>query len=365
MSNNEVKANLMLPAVTGFIGDVESRWGMLGGARENGLSTGLMLVQKPESLDSNSVDRQIQSLKKILENEAQVSLMIHHPNMPVENYNWLINPNEAMESVKQSVELAKRLKGEFDLEEVKVLFHLNSLMLPEQWGELKDREEKMWEKLEELVSFTNDVGVKLAVETTPVPEFGDMERNEESKIVFKGGQEVHLADLTNPFPLLPWRENIQRLRDMGFSLAIDFCHTDIAIRAISEIGDLPEKKQELARQRYLVSKEDVKKAKEYLEKGFKEVVQAMTEDGDIWQANNDSGLYKEETIHGDVAYFQEGVVLAEDEGDIAIEQITPLLLAGLQMAIDIVLEIDETDFNNSPNTRRSLEWFLSLLDIIN
>lgn len=85
----------------------------------------------------------------------------------------------------------------------------------------------------------------------------------------------------------------------------------------------------------------------------------ITQDGDVWDVNDAVGIYKTQQLHGEQAYYREGITLFE--GDIPKKHLERLIKAGLKKHIKFVIEVNETNFASSPNTKKSLDKVLQLI----
>lgn len=355
MSENE--AEIYVPAVAGFPNDLRNRYDLLEAAREKNYKTGLMLVIRPQDLNPEKVQKQLDNLdpyaaKSVAERPAIFAM---HPNLPISGeapFNFLKNPNFSEDYVGKAIEFVARFPPELSPATGRALsFHLNSLIAPEEW--ISDDDywanvfEGVLERIGNLAEFAKRQGVDIAVETTPVTEFGDVSKDPEHLM---GDGHTYWADLGNPWPLLFWRDEIHRLRQKGSRVAIDFCHSFIALRTVLLAGRLAKEGRPEALSVYMLHQSDIDAARKV---SFPEAVLAHTQKGDIWHVNDAKGFYKTVALQGEESSFQEGVALFE--GEIPVEALDTLVKKGLKLPIKYVIEVHEEDFTNSPNTKKSLQ----------
>lgn len=356
------KAEIYLPSVAVFSRDLERRHRILEPAREQGFRAGLMLVIRgPQDLTPEAIQKQIDNLSRFtsLGKEEKPAIFVMHPNKPLtgpERLNFLTNPDWSQDYVEQSVEFASKLPTELFPETGQtVSFHLNTLVTPMEWVANEDHWKKTFEtiqrKIKDIVSFASRYDVKVAIETAPITEFGDIKRGEDT--LLEHG--IYWDELGNPWPLFPWREEIKKLREAGASLAIDWCHSFIAMSTVSEVKQLASRgRLAEALSTYMIFESDLAHSEDV--EDFSNQLLQITVPGDIWHANDARGIYKTPSLHEQSSYFEEGVPLFE--GEIPEQQLRVLIKEGLRKPIKFVLEISETDFENNPNTRRSLKRVL-------
>ena len=357
------KAEIYLPAVARFAGDLEKRQRALEVVRNEGYRTGLMLVVRgPQDLTPESIQKQLDNLAGYtnLDKEGRPVVFVMHPNKPVtgeDRLNFVNNPKRSQDYVEQSIELASKLPAELTPATGKaVTFHLNGLVTPAEW--LADPEawqktsERMYAQIKDIAGFAARHNVKIAVETVPVPEFGDMKRSDDTRLE---GTELYWDQLGNPWNLLPWREEITKLREAGAGLSIDWCHSWVAMNTVDEVKRLAGQgmlSEALAT--YMIFESDLAHAGK--KENFSDELVKITQDGDIWHANDARGIYRTPHLHGQYTNFEEGVPLYC--GDIPDDQLDRLIRHGLQKPIKFVVEVHEDDFDNNPNSKASLEQIL-------
>ena len=116
-----------------------------------------------------------------------------HPNMPIDKFNFFKDPEFSQDYVEQSIAFASMLPQEMRPKTGNaVSFHLNTLVTPAEWVADPDYWQKAFEtveaKIKSLVEYGARYGVKIAIETTPISEFGDIRRDKEHQ----GGRRIHL-----------------------------------------------------------------------------------------------------------------------------------------------------------------------------
>jgi len=361
-----MKAEIYVPAVAESLADLKVSFELLEPARRKCIQTGLMLIIRPAGLSAEKIQLQLDNLDYFLGKPIPDRPMVFgmHPNMPLsgsERLNFLTNPNWSEEYVRRGIEMMAKLPSELTPASGKAIsLHLNTLVALEAWAANEPHWEKAFEgvleRIKGLVAFGADHGVRIAIETTPIPEFGDTPRNDRSLLNNSGGG--YWPDLINPWPLLFWRGEIEKLREAGANLTIDICHSYIALRTILEIEKYTSKKQESFLARYGLYASDLEHAREAME--FASLVLEHTKPGDIWHVNDARGFYKSPELFGEESFFEEGVQLFE--GDIPENDLMILIREGLRKRIKFVLEVHETDFTNRPNTKMSLERVLGLFE---
>ncbi len=353
-------AVIFVPTIASFLDDLKARHDLLEPARKQGLQTGLMLVIRPQDLTTEKIGLQLGNLARFvnLDTADRPAVIAMHPNMPIdgnERLNFLTNVTHSLECVKKGIEFVARIPRELAPAEGKVLsFHLNTLVKPNKWVPNQDHWSKRFEKVVQqiavLANFGKSKGVDIAVETTPIPEFGDLRRDE--KHLLEDG--TYWSDLGNPWPLLFWRDEISKLRKAGCKLAIDLCHSYIAYKAVLEVKRLVESGKSQAFSTYMVHPSDIEAAQSA---DFAKMVLQNTMPGDIWHVNDARGMYQTALLQGKDRTFEEGVV--PFEGDIPGKPLKELIAKGRELPIKLVIEVNETDFQNSPNTKATLAIVLN------
>lgn len=351
---NSIKAEIYLPAAGKSNRDLSNRYRLLQSLHKD-IRTGLMLgFFSLQDLDKQAIEGVLRNLESLsISKHSEAKVIVMHPNKPLignKRLNFLDNPEWSKKYVKKSIDFCYLIQKRFDPGWGQLLtFHLNTLVAPSLWRNDKnywDRKfSEVYKHLIQLMRYANLKNVRLAIETTPVPEFGDIAK---SDAIYLEDYGCYWCDLGNPWPLFFWRDEIARLREAGYSIVIDWSHSYIALETLKRLSKLPGLKKILAR--YMVYKEDLEFANSI--KSFSDLINKNTEDGDIWHINNAKGMYKYKDIFGAEEVFQEGVSLYS--GEIPEKEIIELLKKGLRKKIKIVIEVNETDFEKSPNTRQAL-----------
>ncbi len=356
------RPEIYVPSVARFPDDLRARYDLLEPAREKGYKTGLMLVLRQGDFSAEETKKQLGNLDPYVKlgGAERPAVFAMHPNMPLEGkerLNLLDNPGFSREYIEQGIELAARIPDELSSEQGRAIsFHLNTLIKPQQWTSDKEYWAEAFagvlDTVRKITTFGKEHGVKVAIETVPIPEFGDIKKSPKSLL---GDGHTYWADLGNPWPLLFWRDEIAKVRAAGSGLAIDICHSFVALRAVHEIGRLIKSgKKNDALSTYMVHEDDVSKAPPIGQ--FGETVIGNTQRGDIWHMNDAKSAYATPRLHGDEKYFEEGIALFD--GDIPADILRKLIRAGLEKQIKFVLEINEKDFKNNPSTKKSLDFVL-------
>ncbi|MBW3019586.1 hypothetical protein KY329_05375 [Candidatus Woesearchaeota archaeon] len=295
-----------------------------------GYSTGLMLFirngMRGISLDS-TVELQYSNLRQLDYGTAPIVTMLS--NHPYEEIDFLHNPEYATMHVKKGIDFARGLPigGERLL-----TFHLNSLVPKE---EFLDKTEKQWKDifggilpfLERIARYARDNAVGVKVESVPVPDFGDVPDSD--KRTYRG---VRLNQLRNPF-YISHKWGFDEIRNAGLGICLDICHNR-TLYVVARSGDKEHALFDSDRE-------------EFAGKSLFADVGCLKHD-DLVHLNDGDGIYSKETV------FREGIALGK--GDIAeLREIIRYLDAG---KIAYVLEINETDLVNRPNTVESIRYLL-------
>ena len=176
--------------------------------------------------------------------------------------------------------------------------------------------------LTEAASYAKAKRVRLLIETVPVPEFGDVSPQAKAS---------NLRDLRNPWYLAgDW--GFEQIKQTGIGICVDLCHTKTIYDAAT-IGD-PEG---------LLYKEDVRLLSK---RSLKDDIAAL-QMTDLCHLNDGRGRF---TNAGES--FEEGVVLGDGE----IHDLKQIMTDLKQKKIPVVLEINESDYENRPNLLKSLSF---------
>ena len=361
----ESRAEFYLPSVAEFPDDLRRRNDLLDIVREHGYKNGLMLVLRPEDLyDINKQNRQLNNLEPyVKKNESERPRVFGmHPNMPIvgkERLNLFDNPHYSVEYLSRGIDLIAKLPDELTPDSGRTLsFHNNCLVVPKDVPSID--EEEYWSRafegvlahITQLSTYAKEKGVNLNLETTPIPEFGDVENR--GKYLDDG--HTFWSQLGNPWPVLFWRDEIRQVREAGVGMAIDICHSFIALRTVQELKKIKDKSlRDKIRQAHMISREDLERVADLSSDEFSDYVLKNTKPGDVWHVS-DVGLGLVENAKNDqnkIVEYEEGVALFE--GDMPVKVLQKIIDSGLNQDIKFVLETNESDFIESPNTTRSMK----------
>jgi sugar phosphate isomerase/epimerase len=339
-----MKPTVYVPAVAKFAGDLNTSYGFLKDFQDRGFDTGLMLVVLGgrASLEGELRDKQYGNFKDLTTRVGDLPVIIMASNRPLEDLDFYHHPEKSAEHIKAAVDFARGLPGALDHV---VTFHLNSLLKPEEWAaagvDVKERYSYFGKKFEEdvlpalraVADYAASKGVKLQIETCPVPEFGDCDDGD-----IEDG--IPVNQLGNPFPLFSGR-GADQIREAGLGVALDLCHTYTLYRAAKEKAGTD---GFFDAYRGLFPR-DV----ELLLSGSLGKEVSSLKAGEIVHLNDSRGLFVPgESVH------EEGIALGE--GDISsLEEIVPELF---RSDLRVVFEVHETDFDNRPNLRTSMDYVL-------
>lgn len=329
-----VKNQIFVPTVAEFQDDIQTSLVIQQPLVEAGYDRGLMLVIRGGSKGvtaDETVERQYNNLSKIKDYDSPIITMLS--NIPLEEIDFLHNTDYAKEHVRRGIDFTKGLP----IGTRRILtFHLNSLV-PLQ--EFKDKDETQWKNefnriikpaLEEIARHGHNLGVEVKVESVPVPEFGDVPSSDNR--TYRGAK---WNELRNPFYITAsW--GFDQLREIGLGICLDLCHNrtlyEIAKRGDQDHSLYPNDRGNLSQESLLT---DI----------------IPMEPNDIVHLNDGLNIFssKDNTVH------VEGVALGK--GD--IKQLRSAIRYFDMMGIPYVLEINETDFKNRPNTKDSIEYILA------
>ena len=343
-----MKPTVYVPAVAKFAGDLDTSYGFLKEFQDRGFNTGLMLVilGGKEALEGEQRDKQYGNFKDLtLRAGRNLPVIVMASNRPLEDLDFYHDPVGSVEHIKSAVDFARGLPGALDHV---VTFHLNSLLKPEEWAAAgsneaerydffsKEFEAKMLPALREAAEYAAAKGVKLQVETCPVPEFGDCE----DKDVEDG---IPVNQLGDPFPLFSGR-GASEVREAGLGVALDLCHTHTLYRAAKEKAGT-----EGFFDTYKgLFPSDV----ELLVAGSLREEASRLMPGEVVHINDSRGLFVPgESVH------EEGIALGEGE----IPELGEIVDDLFERDLRVVFEVHETDFKNRPNLRTSIDYVLGRL----
>ena len=300
---------------------------------------GLMFVARNGMQNFTGKGRNIQYDNFMsLSGYQNIPLIVMAPNMPLGDIDFYHNPESSLANLKLVIDFTTEFPAEKSSKIV--TFHLNSLLWPDEWARFgANPNEKLlifnrifsdtiFPALVKIASYAKSQGVQLKVETTPVPEFGDI-------------ADGKLSRLGNPFPLYSGR-GFSEIRKAGLGIALDFSHTFTlykSARLFKEKGDrvfdtyrgLFPTDVDYLNQHNLI--DEVKSLK----------------DGDVVHINDSLGLYdpSQGLVH------KESVALGDGE----IEELPDIIKILKTNNLNIVFEINESDYVNRPNLIKSLEYF--------
>ena len=312
----------------------------------------LMLVIKKGiyGVSNNEVvDKQYSNLEKQVGAQyGNASIITMLSNLPLEEIDFLHNRDYALDHFKKGVDFARRLP----VGNRRVLtFHLNSLVSPEEFkGKMQEQWYEEFEKsgmgrsLGNANEYAKDHGVEILIESVPLPEFGDVEENDERTY-----RNVKFRDLRNPFYMYHDSYIWNEVKRLGLGICLDLCHNRTLL------WEAFDKSSEVL---FKVDSDNISERIEHSvqgissREGYKELsydVLSLNPRTDLVHLNDGAGKY---TPKGGV--FLEGVALGD--GDI-IEKREIINIIN-KRRIPFVFEINETDFANRPNTKKSIEYVL-------
>ncbi len=306
-------------------------------AKEDAL--GLMLVSRNgmEDFKEKMASERYSNLERAAKGFGRLNFVVMAPNRVAElDFHHL--PDKSLANLKTVVDYARRLPETGDRPIVS--FHLNTLFTAQEWskaGQGPDKKleffsaifrEQVLPVLEVAAQYGRSSDVALKIETTPVPEFGDL-------------PDVSLNSLGNPFPLYSQR-CASELRKLGFGIVMDLCHSHTLFAAARMIkggkagyddykGLFPADVDYLARTTLLGEVTALKP-------------------GDMVHLNDSRGLFN--APQG--ALHEEGVALGDGE----IRDMPAIIREMLAKDLPIIFEINEADYGRRPNLRRSIDYFL-------
>lgn len=306
-------------------------------AKEDALGLMLVSANGMKDFEGTPAAEHRSNLERAAKELGRLNFVVMAPNR-VADLDFHHLPEKSLASLKTVVDFAGRLPRTGDGPVVS--FHLNTLFTAQEWsnaGEGPDEKleffsaifrEQVLPVLEAAAQYGRSSGVALKIETTPVPEFGDL-------------PDADLNSLGNPFPLYSQRCESE-LRQLGFGIVMDLCHSHTLLAAARMIdggkagcddykGLFPADVRYLARTTLL---EEVKALKP----------------GDMVHLNDSRGLFNAPpgTLH------EEGVALGDGE----IPDMPAIIRELLAKDLPIIFEINEADYVRRPNLRRSIDYFL-------
>ena len=339
-----VKPIVYTPTVAKFLDDIETSYRFLENFRDRGYQTGLMLVVLggKSGLEGQDKDKQYANFGEFTSRVGQLPVIVMASNRPLQDLDFYHRPGESVDHIKSAIDFARGLPGALDQV---VTFHLNSLLTPDEWKEAGNTpeerfryfrsqfEETVFPALRSVAKYASEKGVKVQVETCPVPEFGDCgDDDSENGII--------LNQLGNPYPLFSGR-GIEDVRSQGLGVTLDLCHTFTLYNAANNgwFGD---------------GAFDVYKGLFPIDLDFlrsRNIVDevASLKEGDVVHLNDSKGLFVPgKSVH------DEGIALGEGEMS-TLEELVPKLF---NSNLRVVFEVHENDFKNRPNLRKSIDYVL-------
>jgi sugar phosphate isomerase/epimerase len=320
-----------------FRNDIETSWKIQRPLIEAGYEPGLMLViQGGRRGITDDAETQYERLKDCTESYCDNPIVVMLSNMPIGEMDWLDPRSIALEHALTGVRFAANLPiGGQKM----VTFHLNSLTsqtnfvagTAANWRDYFLTE--IAPNLATVARHAKALDVELFIETTPVPEFGDLTKDH--PLIYCN---CNARALRNPFYLTRhW--GFKELRSLGIGICLDLCHS----RTIYKMAHSTEAEG-------VLFPEDI----EALKQGslMKDVQSLLPTD--LVHLNDGLGIFTE-----DGGVFQEGVPLGQ--GDIA--ELPEIIQHLNKKKIPFVIEVnDNGDFKNRPGTKTSIEYLLAQKD---
>lgn len=332
---------IYLPTVAESISDLTNTYKILTLLQEKNWNVGMMLVifGGEKSLIGRAKIKQFKNFEKLTKETGRLPVIIMVSNLPLTDLDFYHLPEKSVHHIKLAIDFASELPGKKG--KAVVTFHLNTLLTPKEWENAGNSPEKRYKTfqnqfrkkvfpaIKEIADYASSKQIELKVETTPVPEFGDMVNN------------PALNKLGNPYPLYSGR-GFSELRKLGIGIALDFSHTFTLYKA----ADLLEKDSERFFEIYKgLFPFDIKKIKG---KPFLQEVGALRK-GDIVHLNDSVGIFNS----GHNQFHKEGVALGEGE----IKEMPDLIRALVALDVRVVFEINEADYKRRVNLEKSIKYF--------
>lgn len=322
--------------------DLLISWECLKPLRDKSEGTGLMLIAL-KGWDGFIGEYQKIQYEHFCEVAGQVGALpaiVMAPNLPWQESDWYHNSAKAFVRLKTAIDFTADLPNRSGA--ARLSFHLNTLFTKEEWNALGQTPEEKYEKVQPLfsreiipvlrqaVGYARKRGVRLYVENTPVPEFGDCKDSD-------------LTILSNPYPLYSGR-GINELRKEGLGIAMDMCHTFTIFKAVALAERYGERLFEHFRG---IFPADVAQLSG---KSILDEIQAL-KNGDIVHLNDSRNYFnpEEKLLH------EEGVALGQGE----ISQLPAIIDELRNKDVHIVFEINESDYIMRPNLNRSVQYALA------
>ena len=293
-----------LPINAMSLQNIEETIGFLEPLENRGLKTGLMflILGGQKSLVGELKDIQYKNFETATRKIGPVSAIVMVSCLPLSDLDFYHFPQKSADHIKNAVDFADGIPNR--AENPIVTFHLNTLLKPEEFSKSADYEKTFDEKimpiLRDLAAYGRAKNINLKIETTPVPEFGDL-------------SDPELNTLINPFPM--YSKYFAKIRSAGLGIVLDICHTFILLKELSLPQTLLDEINQL-------------------------------EPGDL--------------IHlADCRGHEEGVALGEGEIN-ELHTIIKKIVAG---KLGTVFEINDQSYTDGarPNLEKSINYFLQLI----
>lgn len=339
-------AYFYIPTNLNSISDVYVSWDYLKLLINYSDQIGMMFVSMTgwEGFTGKQRELQYENYLRITQECGPILSIVMTPNLPWEKTDWYHNPDEAFSRLRLAVDFASTLPN--IQTKPFVSFHLNTLFTADQWNELGQTTLEKYERAQEIflkfvipsliqaVNYADKKDVRLFVETTPIPEFGDR-------------KEAELYTLSNPYPLHS-RRGIPELRNAGFGIALDLCHTFTLFKIMNFF---PSYKETLFdHYRGFFSQDFAQLSGKTL---FDEV--RALQKGDIIHLNDSQGYF----CYNKGIFHDEGVTLGEGEISYLPSIVNEIFS---KKDLHVVFEINEEDYVKRPNLKKSIEYLISHVD---
>ena len=331
---------IYLPAAAESFDDLKLTFNLLS-SFEKRYETGIMLIIRggEKGLKGRAKESQFKNFERLTKEAGELPVIVMVSNLPLTDLDFYHLPEKSVRHIKLAVDFASELPGKKG--KAIATFHLNTLLTPEEWknaGNNAEQRYKIFQNqfikrvfpvLKKAADYAGSKRTELKVETTPVPEFGDMVNNSE------------LNQLGNPYPIYSGR-GFSEIRRLGIGIALDFSHTFTLYKASAFLEKNNERFFEIYKGLF---PSDIKKIKG---KSFRQEIAALQK-GDAVHLNDSIGLFDPDRNQ----FHKEGVALGEGE----IEGLPDLLRALAASDVRIVFEINESDHKRRINLKRSIDYF--------
>lgn len=293
-----------LPINAVSLQNIEETLRFLEPLENRGLKTGLMflILGGQKALENESKKIQYENFKQAVAGKQSVPVIVMASCLPLSDLDFYHKTEQSIQHIKKAVDFANEVPNRE--ENPIVTFHLNTLLAPEEFDESEDYEkifeEQILPALGELAEYAKSRNVSLKIETTPVPEFGDL-------------SDKSLNTLINPYPV--YSKCFPKIRNAGIGIVLDLCHTFILLKKLA------------------------------LPQNLMDEINAL-EPGDIIHLNDSQG-------------HQEGVALGEGE----IENLPEIIKVAAKRDHKFVFEINDRAYDKGtrPNLEKSINYVLQLI----